>query len=106
MLASVASAAVRVVESYLIRVEVNLAPELPSFVVVGLPEGAVREGRERVTAALQNTGHDLPLHRITVNLRFLKVARTIANFEGAGPIGPAHAAEAIQYRTLGRTGVA
>ena len=68
MLASVASAAVRGVESYLIRVEVNLAPGLPSFAVVGLPEGAVREGRERVTAALQNAGHDLPLHRITVNL--------------------------------------
>src|SRR5688572_25764487 len=68
MLASVASAAVRGVESYLVRVEVNLAPGLPSFAVVGLPEGAVREGRERVTAALHNTGRPLPLRRITVNL--------------------------------------
>ena len=44
MLASVASAAVRGVESYLVRVEVSLAPGLPSFAVVGLAEGAVRGG--------------------------------------------------------------
>jgi magnesium chelatase family protein len=68
MLASVASAAVRGVESYIVRVEVNVAPGLPSFAVVGLAEGAVREGRDRVTAALQNAGRPLPLRRITVNL--------------------------------------
>ena len=68
MLASVASAAVRGVESYPVRVEVSLAPGLPSFAVVGLAEGAVREGRERVTAALHNAGHSVPLRRITVNL--------------------------------------
>ena len=68
MLASVASAAVRGVESYLVRVEVNLSPGLPTFAVVGLPDGAVREGRERVTAALQNAGKSPPLRRIIVNL--------------------------------------
>lgn len=68
MLASVASAAVRGVDSYLVRVEVNLAPGIPSFTVVGLPEGAVREGRQRVTAALQNAHRAVPLRRITVNL--------------------------------------
>ena len=68
MLASVASAAVRGVENYLVRVEVSLAPGLPSFAVVGLAEGAVREGRERVTAALHNAGRSVPLRRITVNL--------------------------------------
>ena len=49
-------------------VEVNLSVGLPPFVVVGLPQGAVREGRERVTAALQNIGHALPPQRITVQL--------------------------------------
>src|SRR5262245_17107484 len=68
MLASVASAAVRGVESYLVRVEVNVTSGLPTFAVVGLAEGAVREGRERVTAALANVGRPLPLRRITVNL--------------------------------------
>ena len=56
------------VESRSVSVEVNLSVGLPAFVVVGLPQGAVREGRERVTAALQNIGHSLPPRRITVNL--------------------------------------
>jgi len=68
MLAQVTTAAVRGVDSYLVRVEVNLAPGLPAFAVVGLAEGAVREGRERVGAALRNVGFPLPPRRITVNL--------------------------------------
>jgi magnesium chelatase family protein len=68
MLAHVTTGAVRGVESFLVRVEVNLAPGLPSFTVVGLAESAVREGRERVGAALRNAGFPLPPRRITVNL--------------------------------------
>src|SRR5688572_12706407 len=81
MLASVASAAVRGVESYLVRVEVHLASGLPSFVVVGLAEGAVREGRERVTAALHNAGRPLPLRRITVNLSPADVPKAGSAFD-------------------------
>ncbi|MGD8322235.1 MAG: YifB family Mg chelatase-like AAA ATPase, partial [Gemmatimonadota bacterium] len=68
MLAKVVTAALRGVDSYLVRVEVNLAPGLPGFAVVGLAESAVREGRERVGAALRNVGYPLPPRRITVNL--------------------------------------
>jgi magnesium chelatase family protein len=68
MLAHVTTAAVRGVDSYLVRVEVNLAPGLPAFAVVGLADGAVREGRERVGAALRNVGRPIPPRRITVNL--------------------------------------
>jgi len=68
MLTQILSAAVQGVDALIVRVEVNLAQGLPGFSVVGLPEGAVREGRERVTAALQNVGRALPLRRITVNL--------------------------------------
>ncbi len=68
MLAQITSAAIQGVESFLVRVEVSLAPGLPSFAVVGLPQGAVREGRERVTAALRHSGHPVPPKRITVNL--------------------------------------
>jgi magnesium chelatase family protein len=56
------------VDAYLVRVEVDLANGLPSMSVVGLPESAVREGRERVTAALQNAGFEVPARRITINL--------------------------------------
>ncbi len=68
MLAQLVSAALQGVESYLVRVEVNLGSGLPSFAVVGLAEGAVREGRERVWAAIQNSGHSVPPRKITVNL--------------------------------------
>ena len=68
MLARVLSAAVLGVDAYMVDVEVDLANGLPSFSTVGLPHGAVREGRERVGAALANAGFELPLKRITVNL--------------------------------------
>jgi len=52
----------------MVQVEVNFGHGLPGFSVVGLAEGAVREGRDRVWAALQNSGFDIPPKKITVNL--------------------------------------
>ena len=68
MLAQIGSASVSGVESHAVSVEVNISVGLSSFVVVGLPQGAVREGRERVMAALANARHPVPQRRITVNL--------------------------------------
>jgi magnesium chelatase family protein len=68
MLAQLLSGAVLGVDAYLVRVEVDQANGLPSMAVVGLPEGAVREGRERVWAAVQNSGYSIPPKRITINL--------------------------------------
>jgi len=51
-----------------VTVETHLASGLPSFTVVGLPETAVKESRDRVRSALQNAGFDFPARRITVNL--------------------------------------
>ncbi len=68
MLAQITSAAIRGIDSFLVRVEVNLGGGLPSFSVVGLPQGAVREGRDRVWAALGNVGIQIPPRKITVNL--------------------------------------
>jgi magnesium chelatase family protein len=68
MLARIRSAAVLGIEAYPVDVEVDIANGLPSFSTVGLPHGAVKEGRERVAAALSNAGLSYPLKRITVNL--------------------------------------
>jgi magnesium chelatase family protein len=68
MLARIRSAAVLGIEAYPVDVEVDIANGLPSFSTVGLPQGAVKEGRERVAAALNNAGLGYPLKRITVNL--------------------------------------
>lgn len=51
-----------------VRVEVHIANGLPAFTVVGLPETAVREARDRVRSAIQNSGFEFPARRITVNL--------------------------------------
>ncbi|MGD2070503.1 MAG: YifB family Mg chelatase-like AAA ATPase [Gemmatimonadota bacterium] len=81
MLAQLLSAAVRGVDAYLVRVEVNVSTGLPSFSVVGLPQGAVREGRERVAAALQHVGLALPPRRITVNLAPADVRKAGSAFD-------------------------
>ncbi len=68
MLARVRSAAVLGIDAYLVDVETDIANGLPSFTTVGLPHGAVKEGRERVGAAVVNSAFEFPLKRITVNL--------------------------------------
>lgn len=68
MLARVHTASLLGLTARRITVEVDLARGLPTFHLVGLPDGAVRESRERVTAALKNSGFSLPVRRITVNL--------------------------------------
>ncbi len=68
MLARIVSAAVLGIDAYLVDVETDIAAGLPTFATVGLPHGAVKEGRERVNSAIQNAGYTFPLARITVNL--------------------------------------
>ncbi len=101
MLARVRSAAVAGVEAYPVEVEVDLASGLPSFSTVGLAQGAVRESRERVNAALVNAGFAFPLKRITVNLAPADVRKDGSAFDlpialgilvasGQLPAGPLH----------------
>jgi len=68
MIAKILSAAVLGIDAYQVDVEVDLAIGLPYFATVGLPEGAVKESKDRVKASLKNSGYDYPQNRITVNL--------------------------------------
>ena len=69
MLAKITSAAVVGLDAVPIEVEVDIASQgLPAFAIVGLPDKAVEEARERVRAALKNSGAEFPAKRITVNL--------------------------------------
>ena len=68
MLAKAWSCAVIGLEGGLVEVEVDIAQGLPAFAVVGLPDTAVQESRERVRAALRNSGAVFPMKRLTVNL--------------------------------------
>ncbi|MGC7880108.1 magnesium chelatase domain-containing protein, partial [Desulforudis sp. 1190] len=68
MLAIVHSIALIGLEGYVLRVEVDVAGGLPAWEIVGLPDTAVREAKDRVKAAVRNAGFDFPSRKITVNL--------------------------------------
>ena len=68
MLATIVSGALVGIDGLLVEVEVDAALGLPQFTTVGLPEGPVRESKDRVRSAIKNSGFEFPARRITVNL--------------------------------------
>ncbi len=68
MLTKVNTCAVIGMDGAIVEVEVDISPGLPTFTVAGLPDAAVQESRERVRAAVRNSGCEFPMRRITVNL--------------------------------------
>jgi magnesium chelatase family protein len=68
VLAKVHSCAIVGLEGAIVEVEVDTSRGLPSFTIVGLPDAAVQESRERVQAAVKNAGLTFPRGRVTVNL--------------------------------------
>ena len=68
MLAQVDSSAILGIDAYVVRVEVDISSSVPMFTIVGLPDAAVQELRERVRSAIKNSGLEFPLRRITINL--------------------------------------
>ncbi|HET9385024.1 MAG TPA: YifB family Mg chelatase-like AAA ATPase [Gemmatimonadales bacterium] len=105
MLARVRSAAVLGIDAYLVEVETDIANGLPTFVTVGLPQGAVREGRDRVSAALANTGYTFPLRRVTINLAPADVPKTGSAFDLPIALGILAATEQIAGERLPRIAV-
>ena len=68
MLCKVRSLGLQGISGYEVTAECDLAGGLPNFDIVGLPDTAVKEARERVRAAIKNSGYAFPVGRITVNL--------------------------------------
>ena len=87
MLAIVPSATLIGLEGRLIRVEVDVAPGLPGFTIVGLADTALQEARERVRGALRNTGFVHPPRRITVNLAPADLRKAGASLDLAMALG-------------------
>ena len=77
MLAAVRSATLIGVDGQPVTVEVHVSSGLPAYQVVGLPDAAVRESRERVRAAVLSSGLEWPQRRITVNLANAQAATTV-----------------------------
>jgi len=105
MLAKVISCAVSGVDGLLIQVEVDLAQGLPSFSTVGLPEGAVREAKDRVRAAIKNSGYEFPPRRITVNLAPAAVKKEGTGYDLPIALGILSAAGILQSALLEQTAI-
>jgi magnesium chelatase family protein len=96
MHATVITAAVLGVEAHLVRVEADVAGGFPRFVMVGLPDSAVKESEARIRAALRNCGFTFPWdRRITVNLAPASLRKTGSSFDLATAVGLLAADRAI-----------
>jgi magnesium chelatase family protein len=81
VLANLRTAALVGVEAWPVHVEVDVSFGLPGFTMVGLPDASVRESRDRVRAAIRNSGFDFPPHRVTVNLAPADVRKAGAAYD-------------------------
>ena len=100
MLSRVLSSAVFGIDAYVVEVEVDIALGLPAFATVGLPEGAVKESKDRVKAAVKNCGYEFPSRRITVNLAPADIKKEGAAFDLPMAIGILAATEIVQKGKL------
>jgi len=81
MVEKVISASYLGIKGFLVEVEVDLSPGLPSYTLVGLPETAVKESKERVLSAIKNSGFQLPIKKIVVNLAPADIKKEGAGFD-------------------------
>ena len=100
MLAKVCSAAVNGIEAYPVEVEVNAGWGDTLIVVVGLPDTAVKESKDRVTTALSNSGYKFPMGRTTINLAPADVKKEGPSFDLPIAVGMLAASEQIETDQL------
>ena len=88
------------IDAFEVRVEVHISNGLPAFTVVGLPETAVREARDRVRSAIINSGFEFPMRRITVNLAPADLPKTGGRYDLAIALGILGASRQIEIGGL------
>jgi magnesium chelatase family protein len=103
MLATLLSATLVGLDGRLIRVEVDVAPGLPGFTIVGLADAALRESRERVRGAIRNAGFVHPPRRITVNLAPADLPKAGSSVDLAIAVGILLGSEQFPVAAAGRT---
>lgn len=106
MLARVHSAAVLGVEAYEVQVEVDITRGMHSFNIVGLPDAAIRESRDRTAAAIRNSGFQFPMDRVTINLAPADVRKEGPAFDLPIALGILLASGQISVDDLDRTVIA
>jgi magnesium chelatase family protein len=101
MLAKVLSGALIGIDAYPVEVEVDIAQGLPQFATVGLPEGAVKESKDRVKSAIKNSGYEFPTRRITINLAPADIKKDGAAFDLPMAVGLLTATGALKPARAG-----
>lgn len=100
MISKAVSSAIIGVDSYPVSVEVDIADGLPQFATVGLPDTAVRESRDRIRAAVKNSGYRFPDGRVTVNLAPADIKKEGTGFDLPIAAGILAAQEIIRRKDL------
>ncbi|MFO7883271.1 MAG: YifB family Mg chelatase-like AAA ATPase [Desulfobacteraceae bacterium] len=100
MLAGIKSCATAGIEACMVDVEVDISFGLPVFNIVGLPETAVRESRDRVKSAIKNSGYSFPVDRITVNLAPADVRKEGTGFDLPVAMGLLAASELVSPQAM------
>lgn len=100
MIAKVKSGALKGVDAYIVEVEVDIAFGMPRFTIVGLPENAVKESKDRVKAAIKNSGYRFPSNRVTINLAPADVRKEGTGFDLPIAIGLLAAQEILAVNDL------
>ncbi len=95
MLSKIYSSATYGIDAYLVEVETNVEKQIPGFTIVGLPDNAVKESRERVTTAIKNNGLEFPKRKITVNLAPADIKKEGSSFDLPIAVGLLAATEDI-----------
>jgi magnesium chelatase family protein len=106
MLATAATFTLDGISARPVRVEVDVHRGLPGFAIVGLPDAAVREARERVRAALVNCGFEFPLSRIVVNLAPASMRKAGPGMDLAIAAGLLLASEQLKWERMDRVALA
>ena len=103
MLSKVFSSATIGVDAYCVEVETHVEKQIPSFIIVGLPDNAVKESRERVTASIKNSKLEFPPRKITINLAPADVKKEGSAFDLPIAIGILSACEQVDKNLLSDT---
>jgi len=96
MIAKLLSSAVLGIDAYLVEVEIDITRGLPYYSTVGLPDGAVKESKDRVKSAIKNSGYRLTDNRITVNLAPADIKKEGAAFDLPIAVGILAAQDIVQ----------
>lgn len=95
MLATIKSCGIIGIDGYIVDVETDIGRGLPSFEIVGLPNAAVKESKERIRAAIRNSGLDMPARRTTINLAPANIKKVGASYDLPMAVGILAASEQL-----------